>query len=162
MAKDNSMTLPPEAPKVRFPPPLVYLGFIGLAIILARFVAMPSLGLGVARPWLGGAALVTGLAIVIGPIRLFSRKGENPVPWTPTATIIDTGLYAYTRNPMYLGMAIAYIGIAILIDSLIALFLLPLVIAIIQTQVIAREEAYLNATFGTPYRDYCSRVRRWI
>lgn len=152
----------PEAPKVRFPPPLVYLGFIGLSLIIERFIAVPSIGLGAAHLWFGAFALTAGLAIVIGPITLFSRTGEDPVPWTPTAKIIDTGIYAYTRNPMYLGMAIAYVGIALLVDSLVALLLLPLVISIIQTQVIAKEEAYLGATFGAAYRDYCARVRRWI
>ncbi len=63
---------------------------------------------------------------------------------------------------MYLGMAFLYAGLAILFDSSLALLLLPLVLLVIQTQVIAREEAYLERAFGDEFRSYKQRVRRWL
>jgi len=63
---------------------------------------------------------------------------------------------------MYVGMALTYAGVAIFVNSLAALVLLPVVLAIIQTQVIAREEAYLERAFGHDYADYKKQVRRWL
>jgi protein-S-isoprenylcysteine O-methyltransferase Ste14 len=69
---------------------------------------------------------------------------------------------AWTGNPMYLGMALIYAGLAIGADGPIAFALLPLVLIVIQTQVIAREERYLEAKFGEDYRRYKANVRRWL
>ena len=64
---------------------------------------------------------------------------------------MSSGIFGVTRNPMYLGMALAYAGIAVLFDSLGALAMLAVVVAVIWTQVIAREEAYLYPAFGADY-----------
>ena len=63
---------------------------------------------------------------------------------------------------MYLGMSLFYLGLALLFDSIIAIVLLPVIIVIIRTQVIAREEHYLAVKFGADYRAYKTRVRRWL
>ncbi|MBA4049317.1 MAG: isoprenylcysteine carboxyl methyltransferase [Sphingomonas sp.] len=144
---------------ISFPPPLVYLGLWLAGLAIERFVTLPRLGL----PWpLGAGLAAAGLALIAAAIGLFRRRGENPEPWTPTNAIVDTGIYGWTRNPMYMGMAIVHLGLALAFDSVAALTLLPVAMAIIQTQVIAREEAYLREKFGTAYTDYCGRVRRWL
>jgi protein-S-isoprenylcysteine O-methyltransferase Ste14 len=63
---------------------------------------------------------------------------------------------------MYVGLTAVYLGIAIGAQSLWALLLLPVVLMIIRRRVIEREEAFLERRFGTPYRDYRTRVRRWL
>ena len=63
---------------------------------------------------------------------------------------------------MYLGMAVFYVGLSIMLNSIAPLVLLPLVLAVVQTQVIAREEAYLERAFGAEYLAYKSRVGRWF
>ncbi|MFP3374627.1 methyltransferase family protein, partial [Pseudomonas sp. SIMBA_068] len=78
----------------------------------------------------------------------------------PTTLMATTGPYRWTRNPMYLGMALVYAGIAVGFDGAIALALLPLVLIVIQKQVIAREERYLESKFGDDYRRYKAEVRR--
>src|SRR5688572_16371575 len=83
-------------------------------------------------------------------------------PSQPTTVIATTGPYRWTRNPMYLGMALVYAGLAIGFDAPIAFALLPLVLIAIQTQVIGREERYLEAKFGDDYRRYKAEVRRWL
>jgi protein-S-isoprenylcysteine O-methyltransferase Ste14 len=93
---------------------------------------------------------------------LFRRLGTHVPPSQPTTLIATTGPYRWTRNPMYLGMALIYAGLAIGFDGPIALALLPLVLIAIQTQVIAREERYLEAKFGDDYRRYKAEVRRWL
>ncbi len=93
---------------------------------------------------------------------LFRRLGTNIPPSQPTTLIATTGPYRRTRNPMYLGMALIYAGLAIGFDGPIAFALLPLVLIAVQTHVIAREERYLEAKFRDDYRCYKAEVRRWL
>lgn len=144
---------------VRFPPPLVFLGFAFLGPVIDRLLGLPPLPI---PSWLGVALLIPGVALIGIAIGLFKRRGENPEPWSPTGHVIDTGIYARTRNPMYLGMAIVYLGLAILLASMPSLLLWPMAIFLIRTQVIAREESYLEAKFGASYVAYKARVRRWF
>ena len=148
---------------IRFPPPFIYLGMLLIGLAAERVVGLHSFG--VERRVLvvlGAALLLAGIATAIVAAGLFRRSGETPEPWTTTHRIVTTGLFRYTRNPMYLGMALTYAGLALALDAPVAMILLPLVILLIQTQVIAREERYLAAKFGEPYLDYRRRVRRWL
>ncbi|OYY89770.1 MAG: hypothetical protein B7Y45_10910 [Sphingomonas sp. 28-66-16] len=144
---------------VLFPPPFVYLGLLLLGPLVDRLLGLPRFP---APGWLSIPFLIPGTALIAIAIGLFRRRGENPNPATVTSGIIDTGIYAHTRNPMYLGMALAYAGLAILLHSMPSLLFLPVAIAIIRSQVIAREERYLEAKFGQPYLDYKARVGRWF
>lgn len=153
------MTEPARAPAVRFPPPLVFLGFVLLGPLIERFVALPRLAL----PWpLGLLLIAPGIALIAVAVGLFRKHGEDPQPWTPTTEVIQTGVYAWTRNPMYLGMALIAAGLAIILHSAVALALVPVAMIVIQTLVIAREEAFLASVFGAPYAAYRRKVRRWI
>ena len=92
----------------------------------------------------------------------FARKGTAVEPWKPTTAIVTTGPYRLTRNPAYVGMALVYAGVALMSDALWVLAPLPIVIAIVDRGVIAREERYLERKFGPEYVDYKTRVRRWV
>lgn len=157
------MAVEQDSAGIRFPPPLIYLGLL-LAGLAAEQV-MPPRSFGVAR-WpliAAGAALgLAGAALALAAVGLFRKAGTTPEPWTSTSSVVTTGLYARTRNPMYLGMALIHAGLALALDAPIALILLPLALLIVQTQVIAREERYLTAKFGEPYLEYRRRVRRWL
>lgn len=143
------------------PPPLIFLA--GLAVGFGLEALLPGGSLPVALQWpLGGAALVAGLAFQTSFIVAFSRKGTSVEPWKPTTTIVRTGPYRLTRNPAYLGMALIYVGIALLSDAPWVLVPLPLVLAVIDRGVIAREERYLERKFGGEYLDYKKSVRRWV
>src|ERR687898_21272 len=134
------------------PPPLIFLG--GLAVGLGL-----ELLLGSSVPdwvqWIGGALL---LAFE----RAFNRRGTAVEPWKPSTAIVTDGVYRFTRNPGYLGMALVYAGIALLADALWALAPLPLVLVLIDRGVIAREERYLEGKFGEEYLGYKRGVRRWV
>ncbi|EMS97418.1 isoprenylcysteine carboxyl methyltransferase [Agrobacterium tumefaciens str. Cherry 2E-2-2] len=106
--------------------------------------------------------VATGTPLMLLAGGLFRRLGTNIPPSQPTTLIATTGPYRWTRNPMYLGMALIYAGLAIGFDGPIAFALLPLVLIAIQTQVIVREERYLEAKFGDEYRRYKAEVRRWL
>lgn len=151
-----------DKPAIRFPPPLVYLGFLLLGLAIDRVAPIAALDTGRVGTGVAIALVVIGLAIAISAIAGFRRAGENPEPWTPSETMVLAGPYRFTRNPMYLGIALAYLGLAIGLKSMGALLLLPIAIACIHYFVIRREEAYLIKRFGESYRGYCAKVRRWI
>ena len=112
--------------------------------------------------WIGAAVALAGAVLIAAAIGLFRRSGENVRPDRPTNTIIDTGLYRWSRNPMYLGMAVLMLGLAILLKSGMAVLMVPVAMMVIANTVIAREEDYLSAKFGAPYRAYLTRVGRWF
>jgi protein-S-isoprenylcysteine O-methyltransferase Ste14 len=148
---------------VRFPPPFIYLGVLLIGIGAERFVPLRHFGLDRSLLVILGLTLVAaGILLGVSAVGLFRRSDTTPEPWTSTTAIVTTGVYRYTRNPMYLGMASIYAGLAAVADSPLALILLPAVLLIIQSQVIAREESYLAAKFGDVYLDYKRRVRRWF
>lgn len=152
-----------ESARVGFPPPLVYLGFLLAGISIDRILGLAALGLPVSLRILLAAAFVSpGIALIIMAIGRFRAAGTPPEPWRTVTAFVATGVYRFTRNPMYLGMAAIYLGLALAADSVAALLLLPITISAIQTQVIAREEPYMRKRFGDPYIAYCARVRRWL
>ncbi|HWU16450.1 MAG TPA: isoprenylcysteine carboxylmethyltransferase family protein [Devosia sp.] len=157
------MATKPDSAGVRLPAPVVYLGALLLGLAAERFVAPRSFGI---DWWLlvatGAPLLLAGLVMMLAATWLFRRMDTNVRPSEPTILIVKTGPYRWTRNPMYLGMALIYAGLAIGFDVPIALALLPLVLIAIQTRVIAREERYLEAKFGEDYRHYKAEVRRWL
>lgn len=146
---------------VRFPPPLPYAAGILIGWLLGRLWRLPGFDDAWADP-LALAGGIAGLALIASALGLFHRAGVDPLPMRPTAALVLRGPYRFTRNPMYLGMTLLYAGVALLFDLPWALLLLPLVLVVIRTQVVAREERYLEARFGDEYRAYRARVRRWL
>lgn len=149
-------------PEVRFPPPLVFIGFIFLGLAADRLLPLPSLAIPPMLGWAGLALGIAGLVLIAFAIGLFRKAGENPEPWTPSATIIASGPYRFTRNPMYLGMALFQLGFGLWWPSTAVLILVPVAMILIDRFVIAKEERYLRDTFGEGYDGYCQKVRRWI
>jgi protein-S-isoprenylcysteine O-methyltransferase Ste14 len=91
------------------------------------------------------------------------RDADAPVRTDkPVPRLTTDGPFRYTRNPGYLSLAMIYAGIAVLRNALWVILLLPLVLFVIQREVIGREERYLERTFGEEYLDYKTRVRRWV
>ena len=91
----------------------------------------------------GGVIAALGLALIMISAWRFKKAGSNLEPWKPTTTIITTGVYGYSRNPMYLGMALAHGGLAICGGSMAALATVVLSVLATRAYVIAREERYL-------------------
>lgn len=148
----------PPGPAIRFPPPLVFLVLLGAGLAADHLLGLPHPRL----HWLSGAIpILLGSGLLLAANRRFRRAGEDPLPWTPTDTIIDTGIYAHTRNPMYLGMALIYLGIAVLLASLGAVAFFPAAV-LLTARFIRKEEAYLRSRLGEPYQAYCRKVRRWL
>jgi protein-S-isoprenylcysteine O-methyltransferase Ste14 len=154
-----------SSPGVRFPPPFLFLaGFLsGLAI--ERWIWRTRLPLDVLRPlvviaaWLGIGA---GLLIVGWGIITFVRHGTAIIPHQPASRLVQSGPYAFSRNPMYVGLTSLYVGLALLFNLLWPIVILPLVLVALFYLVIQREERYLTEAFGESYVPYRRRVRRWL
>jgi protein-S-isoprenylcysteine O-methyltransferase Ste14 len=152
---------PPDRAGVVAPPPLIFLA--GLAIGFALEALLPGSSVPGAVRWiLGGLLLLAGLTLLASFNTLFNRHDTAVEPWKPTTAIVTTGPYRFTRNPAYLGMALVYVGIALLASALWVLLPLPVVLAVIDNGVIKREERYLERKFGDEYVAYRRGVRRWI
>jgi protein-S-isoprenylcysteine O-methyltransferase Ste14 len=145
------------------PPPLVYLGFLLAALGLDWLIGGPALPFPDSlRLVLATMLLTLGGALLIAAGARFTAANTAMPPWKPTTAIVTTGIYRYTRNPMYLGMALIYAGLSLFADSVIALAGLPMALMVMRYGVIAREERYLEGKFGAEYREYKSAVRRWL
>jgi protein-S-isoprenylcysteine O-methyltransferase Ste14 len=112
--------------------------------------------------WLGATVFALALVLVAWAIATMTRTGSNVPTSLPTTTIVETGPYRFTRNPIYLGMFLGLAGLAIAFDNLWLLATLVPFALVIRFGVVAREEAYLVRKFGDVYRHYRARVRRWL
>lgn len=142
------------------PPPLIYLLPLLAGLVLDRRVPIGALPEGPAR--LLGALAIAGFAVAIAALVAFRRAGTRPEPWKPTAALVTTGPYRFSRNPMYLGFTLLYLGLSLWFGGYWCLLLLPVVLAVMTSGVIRREEAYLERLFGAAYLDYRRQVRRWL
>jgi len=143
-------------------PPIAWALAVVVALALQWLMPLPFLPAAVPAGWIGGAVLAIALALAASAIATLTRAGSNVPTTMPTTTIVDAGPYRFTRNPIYLGMIVGLIGLAIAFDSLWLLVALIPFALVIRHGVIAREEAYLERKFGDVYRRYRSRVRRWL
>jgi protein-S-isoprenylcysteine O-methyltransferase Ste14 len=107
-------------------------------------------------------AVLLGVAIGGNALHHFRRTGQDPKPWESTPEIISTGIYRFTRNPMYVGMALMQIGIGIGLGNGWIIALVPPVLVVIYMIAIRHEEAYLERKFGDTYARYKASVRRWL
>ena len=148
-------------------PPLMFLAAVVLGLALDHLLRLPFpvSRIGLAH-WISainaGVLILIGIAVFAAGIRNFSRA-ETPVQGTkPARALVTSGIHGWSRNPIYLGMFLVYVGIAIVVRSSWILILLPPLAIIMRYGVIAREEAYLERRFGDAYRGYKARVGRWL
>lgn len=111
---------------------------------------------------LGLLPLVPGLGIALWGVRLFAKVGTNIVPFTESTALVTDGAFAYSRNPMYLGMVLVLLGVALLLDRASPWLVLVAFILVIRLKFIQFEEPLMEQTFGEDYVTYKSNVRRWL
>ncbi len=152
-----------SALELKIPPPLV-LFTCGLLMWLLALL-LPNLGLELPGQRLLAALLaLIGLGVAIAGVLAFRQASTTINPTRPSATssIVSSGVYRFTRNPMYLGMLLCLGGWALFLGNLPSLLGLPLFVAYLNRLQIGPEERALEAKFGEPYAQYCARVRRWL
>jgi protein-S-isoprenylcysteine O-methyltransferase Ste14 len=144
-------------------PPLIFLAFLVAASVLEAVVPLPFLSAYAITRYLAGALLAVGGFVLIGMgTRRFVAAGTNIPPNLPTTALVVDGIYGRTRNPLYLGSTLVYLGLSVAAGSLWAIVLVVPLLWVMNVGVIAREERYLERKFGDAYRAYEARVRRWV
>jgi len=142
-------------------PPLVFLGYLTGAFILNWVIPFPT-------PWTVALRIVGGISAIVGFLlggSAFSqmlKAHTSPDPHQPSTALVIEGPYRFTRNPIYLGFLLIYLGLTLLGATLWGLIAAPFLIWTVTHAVIHFEEKYLVEKFGESYRQYMSRVRPWI
>lgn len=154
-----------EQRPARFPwPPVIYLSAIVIAAVLGIFYPLPWIGpplsdLLFAIGWL----LIAGFVFIdLQAMRTLHRAGTAILPTRGADTLVTSGPFSFSRNPIYLGNSMLTAGIGLVAGN--AWFFANLIVACFLTQKLAiePEEKHLGLRFGKKYRDYQKRVRRWF
>jgi protein-S-isoprenylcysteine O-methyltransferase Ste14 len=156
------MAEPADHADVHVLPPVLFLASIVAGILLQWAVPLRFAGGSAGRVALGLALVAGGIAAGAWTIVWMRRTKQDPDPRKPTPELIVGGPFRYSRNPIYVGMALIQFGLGVALGNGWILLLLPLALAFLQAAVIAKEEAYLERKFGDAYRGYRAGVRRWL
>ena len=146
--------------RVIYPPTWLLLGLIAIFMLneiypLARFTSL-------AAQIVGGLLIVVGLLLLVLANGLFVRAGTDVIPFRNVSRLVTSGVYRYTRNPMYLGMFAVLLGCAVTVGAAAALAVPLLFAVIVEARFIRPEEQMLHGLFPQEYPAYCQRVRRWL
>lgn len=150
-------------PGVHIPPPLIYAAFFLLSVLLQKFwhfgvATLHTLAAHVFA-WLALAAWVW---LAFASLRQFALTKNTIITVKPASSLQTAGIYAFSRNPMYLSLLCLYVGLGVFFGNWWTFLLLPLLVAVIDWYVIGREERYLRQAFGVEYKTNCQNVRRWL
>lgn len=158
------MQPPTGGPGSPFPPTLMFVvAFgVGLGIHEQQPLTLLAGSLGAWRTLVGVGPLVVGLAVFWWGMSTFARARTGILLERPASRLVTTGPYRWSRNPMYVGLVVCYIGLSVLWNSIWPIVFLPAVLILLFAVVIGREERYLRSTFGREYDAYCERVGRWV
>jgi len=152
-----------QALELKIPPVALVLLFAATMWLLSASASSMAL----AVPWRAPVALMlwsAGFAIALAGVFEFRRAKTTVNPLTPEAAtaMVTSGIYRYSRNPMYVGLLLALIGWAVWLSHLLPFALLPLFVLYMNRFQIEPEERALSAKFGGLFRDYRRSVRRWL
>src|SRR5688572_20114481 len=151
---------------IRVPPPAIFVVafLVGVwlegAVYRMRFVGGDT----TPRPMIiaGVLFVIAGVLVALWGVVTFRRHETAVLPFHPARTLVSTGPYRFTRNPMYVGMSAAHVGGALALNAAWPLIFLPIALVFLYLTVIRKEEAHLRQAFGEEYAGYVARVRRWL
>lgn len=153
-----------DKPGVIAPPPLLLAAAIVLGLLLdwllPAYLLTVLLTLG-QRIVIGIVLIGAGASFTIPAIRGFRSAGTNVEPWKASTALVTDGIFAWLRNPMYVGGTLFLVGLAMLLASDWMLVMTIVFALVVHFGVIRREERYLEAKFGEAYRTYRRQVRRY-
>lgn len=110
----------------------------------------------------GILAVLLGIIVAAISAGMFRKAGTGIKPFDEATTLVTTGFYRYSRNPMYLGMILMLLGVAFLMGSVGAVLPMVFFVMVIRNNFVLGEERFLEASFGQVYLDYKATVRRWF
>jgi protein-S-isoprenylcysteine O-methyltransferase Ste14 len=146
---------------IRIHPPVLMVIHLAAALLLGWLVPMP-LPVPVFVYATGWIVVILGLGVEFGGLRQLILAHTSPDPHAPTTRVVTTGVYRFTRNPIYVGYLCVLIGIPLIFGNYWGLVLSPLQVVLFNRLIIQREEAYLSVKFGTEYLEYTQKVKRWL
>ncbi len=149
-----------DSPKVIAHPPIIFAAGFLIGLLLNN-VANLSFGLGDAIK-LGWIFIVGGVGIAGWAAWVMSAAGTGIPTNVPATELVVKGPFLRTRNPIYIGLTLAYLGLASLMDAPLALLMMPVILMVMHAGVVLREEAYLEQKFGEAYTDYCAKTKRYF
>jgi protein-S-isoprenylcysteine O-methyltransferase Ste14 len=151
-----------DTPGVIAPPPVLFGVVFGAAMLLhwIHSLAIPLLPLGL--EWPGNALMWASAIIALWATFFMGKAGTTVNPLRPTTSLVTSGPYRFSRNPLSVSLVVLYLGLSLRIDTLWPILLLLPLLFVFHFGVIQREERYLEKKFGDTYRNYCSAVRRWV
>ncbi len=146
------------------PPPVLFLLTYVVGEVLDRLLPLPfpRIFLQQTGRILSVLLLLAGIVLVATSVATFKAAKTTVVPYRRAATLVTKGPYRFTRNPMYVGVTLFYLGVAALRAALWPVLLLPVVLVILNYVIIPQEEFLLRDVFDGEYERYCARVRRWL
>ena len=142
-------------------PPLMVLAGI-LAQLLIGYVAPVRPILNETWQYIGVGLMLFGFTLIFLVARSFRKNETTIIPDGQPSTLMENGPFAYSRNPIYLSMAIFLLGSALAVGQIWALAIVPVFVLLVRQIWIVKEEESLEAEFGQIYRNYKMRVRRWL
>jgi protein-S-isoprenylcysteine O-methyltransferase Ste14 len=142
-------------------PPVVTLAFLLIVYALGRFVPVPLTVPAMLR-YIGLAFAFVGFLLGIGAFIEFMKARTTLDPHGAAKQLVTSGIYRFTRNPIYLGFLLVLVGLPLYFGLYWGIVLAPLYVFLMNRLVIQHEEAYLERKFGKMYMDYTSQVRRWL
>ena len=153
----------PDNPGVQFPPPLLYAAFFLAGIFIQKFMPL-SHSFFEQQPVRLAAVFffLVGLLFSTTSMSQFIRTKNTIIPNKAATSLQTTGIYHTTRNPMYVALAMIYLGLTCLFGNWWNIILLPVLLILVQELVIKREEQYLARRFGEAFSQYRQKVRRWL
>jgi protein-S-isoprenylcysteine O-methyltransferase Ste14 len=150
-----------DHPGVIAPPPFLYGAAFLVGSLLHWSFPKSVLSLDIA-PWVGVSLLSCGAILAVWSRRTLESADTNVDPSLPATTLVVTGPFGFSRNPMYLARTLLYLGLGLLVNGLGLMLVLAPLLVVMHYGVIRREERYLEAKFGEAYRQYRAGVRRWL
>lgn len=152
-----------DRPLIMAPPPAIFLSCLiagtGVhALFRSTLGSFPD----AARPWVGGGLLALAGLIAASAFLAMARHKTPYNPYKATTRIVQTGAFRFSRNPMYLSLALLLFAAAFLFNAFSFILMAMVFMVILNHGVIQPEETYLERKFGDKYRAYAAKVRRWL
>ncbi|MEO5648729.1 MAG: isoprenylcysteine carboxylmethyltransferase family protein [Ginsengibacter sp.] len=152
-----------DNPGIYIPPPVIFAAIFIVAFYIQKIIPVTDTlfqknGVKIAAV----IFLLIALYFLARGVLKFIKSGNTLITMHPASSLQDSGIYRFTRNPMYVGLICLYVALACSIGNWWHIIFLPVLIVIMQEYVIKREEKYLEREFGQQYLDYKKKVRRWL
>jgi protein-S-isoprenylcysteine O-methyltransferase Ste14 len=151
-------------PVMRIPVPWVFILAYLVGFVVQLYLPIPVQSAKVVRISLitGLVLVVIGVAFAFSALGIFKKRSTTTIPFERPTSLVMSGPYRFSRNPMYVGLTLIYLGVAGTRAEFWPVIVLPVLLAYVNFIVIPVEEQHLREAFGDSYVQYSARVRRWL